>query len=76
MRRPMTALVGQGLPRGQMLLERVERGEGLIRQRIVLDVFDAGFGLGFGPGPIRRAGPRLDVPSLDTLGSATLYWSG
>jgi hypothetical protein len=37
------------IPRGQVLLERTERVEGLIRQGVAPDVFDAGFSLAFSP---------------------------
>src|SRR5439155_4844880 len=49
-------------PLGQVLLERAERIKGLIRQRIALDVFHAGFRLAFGPGAIRGTRARLHVP--------------
>lgn len=53
-RGPVAALIGQHHPRGQMLLKRVEGVEGLIRQRIALDVFDARFRLAFRPRAIGR----------------------
>ena len=61
-RRPVAPLIGQRHPRHQVLLERAEGIERLIRQRIALDVFDAGFGLAFGPRAIRGARTRLHVP--------------
>ena len=39
--RPVASLVSQRHPLGQVLLERAEGVEALIRQRIALDVFDA-----------------------------------
>ena len=60
--RPVAALIGDGHPLGQVLLERAERVERLIRQRIALDVFHARFGLALGPRAIRRARARLHVP--------------
>jgi hypothetical protein len=39
----------------QVLLERAEQVEGLIRQRIALDVFHARFRFAFGPRAIGRA---------------------
>ena len=62
MGRPVATLIGDGHPLGQVLLERAERRERLIRQRIALDVFDARFGLAFGPRSIRGARARLHVP--------------
>ena len=49
-------------PRGQVLLERGEGVEGLIRQRVALDVFHARFGLALRPRAIRCTRARLDVP--------------
>ena len=61
--RPVSTLVSDGRhPRIQMLLERGERVEGLVGERIALHVFHAGFRLPLGPGPIRRARARLHVP--------------
>jgi hypothetical protein len=53
--RSVAALIGDRDPLGQVLLERAERVEGLIRQCIALDVFDTRFRLAFGPGAIRGA---------------------
>jgi len=60
--RPVAALIGDRHPRGQVLLERGEGVEGLIRQRVPLDVFHARFRLAFGPCAIGRARARLHVP--------------
>ena len=60
--RPVAALIGDRHPLCEVLLEGTEGVEGLIGQRIALDVFDARFGLAFGPRAIRRARTRLDVP--------------
>ena len=58
----MAPLIGDRHPPRQVLLERAERVEGLIGQRIALDVFHARFRLAFGPGAIRRTRARLHVP--------------
>jgi hypothetical protein len=61
-RRAVAPLIGDRHPLRQVLLERAEGVEGLIRQPIALDVFDARFGLPFGPRAIGRARTRLHVP--------------
>lgn len=62
MRGPVHALVGDDEPVGEVRLERRERLEVQVGERVALDVFHARFGLAFGPRAMGRAGPGLHVP--------------
>jgi hypothetical protein len=59
---PVLTRIGHRHPRAEVRFERRERIESLRGEPVALHELHTGFGLAFGPGPIRRAGARLDVP--------------
>lgn len=64
---PLVSSRGSARPRPsstprELRLERRERFELEIREPVAVDVFDTGFGLAFGAGPVRRRRARLHVP--------------